>query len=126
MPHVVGALVLALDHFDPAAEADGVVVFGADEFPRIAVDEPVLRRFLLPAAADDLAEEAIIVTDAIAMGGDGERRHAVHETGREAAEAAIAERGVGLDPAQIREVDAEFVERFGHRRRDAEIGHRIE
>ena len=56
MPDVVGALIVALDHFDPAAEADGVIVFGADEFPRIAVDEPVLGGFLLPAAADDLAE----------------------------------------------------------------------
>ena len=126
MPDVVGALVVALDHFDPTAEADGVVVFGADEFPRIAVDEPVLGGFLLPAAADDLPEQAVVVADAIAMRGDGERRHAVHEAGGETPEAAVAERGVGLDPAQIGEVDAEFIERFGHRRCDAEIGHRVE
>ena len=126
MPNVVGALVVALDHLDPAAEADGVVVFGTDEFPRIAVDEPVLRRLLLPAAADDLAEQAIVVADAIAVGRDRERRHAVHEAGGEASEAAVAERGVGLDPAQVREVDAELVEGFGHRLGDAEIGHRVE
>jgi hypothetical protein len=126
MPDVVGALVVALDHFDPAAEADGVIVFGADEFPRIAVDEPVLRRLLLPAAADDLAEQAIVVADAIAMRGDRERRHAVHEAGGEAPEAAVAERGVGFDPAQVREVDAELIEGFRHRLGDAEIGHRVE
>ena len=122
----MGALVVALDHFDPAAEADGVIVFGAVEFPRIAVDEPVLGRFLLPAAADDLAEQAVVVADAIAMRGDGQRRHAVHEAGGETAEAAVAERGVGLDPAQVREIDAELVERLRHRLGDAEIGHRVE
>ena len=126
MPDVVGALVVALDHFDPAAEADRVIVFGTDEFPWIAVDEPVLRRFLLPAAADDLAEQAVVVADAVAVRGDGQRRHAVHETGGEAAEAAIAERRVGLDPAQVRKIDAELVERFRHRLRDAEIGQGVE
>ena len=102
MPDVAGALVVALNHFDPAAEADRVIVFGTDEFPWIAVDQPVLRRFLLPAAADDLAEQAVVVADAVAVRGDGQRRHAVHETRGEAAEAAIAQRRVGLDPAQVR------------------------
>ena len=126
MPHVAGALVVALDHFDPPAEADRVIVFGTDEFPRIAVDEPVLRRFLLPAAADDLAKQAIVVADAVAVRGDRQRRHAVHETRGEAPEAAIAERRVGLDSAQVRQIDAEFVERFRHRLRDAEIGQGVE
>ena len=55
-----------------------------------------------------------------------ERRHAVHETGGETSEAAVAERGVRLDPAQIRQVDAKLVERLRHRLGDAEIGHRVE
>src|ERR1700722_11954987 len=96
MPHVTGALVV-LDHFDPPAEPDRIIVFGTDEFPRIAVDQPVLRRFLLPAVANDLAKEAIVVSDAVAVRGDGQGRHTVHETGGEAPEAAIAERRVGLD-----------------------------
>ena len=60
------------------------------------------------------------------MRGDRQRRHAVHETGGEAAEAAIAERRVGLDPAQVRQIDAELVERLRHRLRDAEIGQGVE
>ncbi len=126
MPHVVGALVVVLDHFDPAAEPDRIIVFGTDELPRIAVDEPVLRRFLLPAAADDLAKETVVVADAVAVRGDRQGRHAVHETRGEAAEAAIAERRVGLDLAQVGQIDAEFVERFRHRLRDAEIGQGVE
>ena len=126
MPDVAGALVVVLDHFDPTAEADRVIVFGTDEFPRIAVDEPVLRRFLLPAAANDLAKETIVVADAVAVRGDRQRRHAVHETRGEAAEAAIAERSVRLDLAQVRQIDAELVERFRHRLRDAEIGQGVE
>ena len=126
MPDVARPLVVALHHFDPAAETDGVIVFGPLEFPRIAVGEPVLRGFLLPAAADDLAEQAVIVTDAVAMCGDFQRRHAVHEAGGEAPEAAVAERGVGLDAAQLGQIDAELLERLGHRLHDPEIGHGVE
>ncbi len=60
------------------------------------------------------------------MRGDRQSRHAVHETRGEAAEAAIAERGVRLDPAQVGQIDAELVERFRHRLRDAEIGQGVE
>src|SRR5271165_168857 len=83
MPDVTRTLVFALDHFDPAAEPDCVVVLGTLEFPRIAVGEPVLRRLLLPAAADDLAEQAVVVANPVAVRGDPERRHAVHEAGGE-------------------------------------------
>src|SRR6516162_3844308 len=119
MPYVAGAVVLALNHFDPSAEPDGVIVFRADEFPWIAVDQPVLRRFLLPAAADDLAKKAIVVTDAVAVRGDRQGRHAVHETRGKPAEAAVAERRLGLHPAQVGQIDAELVERFRHRLSDA-------
>ncbi len=67
--------------------------------------------FLLPAVLDDLAEQAVVVADAVAIGGDREGRHAFHEAGREAAEAAIAQRGVGLDLAQLLEIDVEAVQR---------------
>ena len=54
-----------------------------------------------------------------------QRRHAFHEAGGEPAEAAIAERRVGLEPASRVEIDAEVVKRLAHRLDDAEIGHRI-
>ena len=92
----------------------------------IAVGEPVLRRLLLPAVANDLAEQAVVVADAVAVRGDLKGRHAVHETGGEAAEAAVAERRVRFDPPKFGQVDAELVQRLGHRLGDAEIGHRVE
>src|ERR1700722_2078307 len=84
MPHVARALVVVLDHFDPTAEPNRVIVLGTDELPRVAVDEPVLRGFLLPAVANDLAKQTIVVADAVAVRGDRQRRHAVHETRGEA------------------------------------------
>ena len=72
---------------------------------------------MLPAVLDHLAEQAVVVADAVAVGGDAERRHALHEAGGEPAEAAIAERGVGLELAQPVEVDAELAQRLARRRR---------
>ena len=126
MPDVAHEFAVARDRLDPAAEADGVIDLGALEFPGIAVRQPVLGHFLLPAAADDLPEQAVVVADAVAVGGDGQRRHAVHEAGGETAEAAVAERGVRFDLAQGGEVDAELRERGGHRLDDADIRHRVE
>src|ERR1700722_19124233 len=120
MPNVVRAGVVALNHFDPTAEPDRIIVFGSYEFPWIAVDEPVLRRFLLPAATDDLTEEPVVIADAVAMRGDGQCRHTVHETGGEAPEAAIAERRIRLDPSEVGQIYAQLVERFRHRLRDTE------
>ena len=85
---------------DAAAELDVVDHFRPRELPRVAERQPFLRIFLLPAVADDLAEQAVIVADAVAVGRDAERRHALHEAGGEAAETAIAERGIRLGRAQ--------------------------
>ena len=59
----------------------------------------------------------MVVADAVAVGGNAEARHALHEAGGEAAEAAIAERGVGLGRAQAIEIDAEVAERRARDRR---------
>ena len=126
VPDVARTLVVALHHFDRAAEADRVRIFRALELPRITVDEPVLGRFLLPTAPNDLPEEPVVVTDAVAVRGDAERRHAVHETGGETSETAVAERRIRLDTAQFGQADPELVQRLLHRLRDAEICHRIE
>ncbi len=53
----------------------------------------------------------MIVTDAITKGRDAEARHAFHQAGCEPAEAAIAERCVGLGAAHLVEIDAEIAER---------------
>ena len=87
--------------------------------------EPLVGIFLLPAVLDDLAEQAEIVADAIADGGDGERRHALHEARGEPAETAIAERCVRLELAQFGQADAEIAERRLEHRQQAHIVQRV-
>src|SRR5260370_8951423 len=83
---------LAFDMFDAAAEMHVIDYFRPLEFPGVAKAQPFVRIFLLPALRDDLAEQAEIVTDAIADRGDRQRRHALHEARRQPSETAIAER----------------------------------
>src|SRR5258708_6703458 len=94
MPHRARAALRQRRRLHEPTEAYVVGGLRPFELPRVAEREPALRIFVLLAVLDDLAEEAEIVTDAIADGGDGERRHALHEAGGKPAEAAIAERGV--------------------------------
>jgi hypothetical protein len=102
---------LVVDMLDAAAEIDVIDHFRPLQFPGVAEAEPFVRIFLLPALIDDLAEQAVIVADAVADRGDRQRRHALHEAGGEAAEAAIAERGVRLAFAQLRQRHAEIAKR---------------
>ena len=81
--------------------------------------------FLLPAVLDDLAEQPVVVADAVAVGRDAEARHALHEAGGEPAEAAIAERRVGLGRAQAVGIDAEVAERGARDVGEAEIAEHI-
>ena len=69
---------------------------GPLELPGVAERQPVLGIFVLPAVDDHLAEQAVVVADAVAVRGNAERGHAFHEAGGEPAEAAIAERRVRL------------------------------
>jgi hypothetical protein len=96
---------------DPPAEMDVVNGFRPCKLPGIAERQPFLRVLLLPSVADDLAKEAVIVSDPVAAGGDPERCHALQETGGQAPEAAIAERCIRLRCAQPREIDAEISQR---------------
>ena len=114
--------VLVGDRFDRAAEADLEGAFAPLELPGIAVIEPGLRQFDLPAVMDLLAEHAVDVADAIAMRRDVDGRHAFHEAGGEPAEAAIAERRVRLQRGDEVEVDAERRQRLAHVVHQAEIG----
>ena len=95
------------------------------EFPGVAEAQPFVGIFVLPALRDDLAEQAEIVADAVADGGDRQRRHALHEAGREPPEAAIAERGIRLAFAQIGQADAEIAERGLEHRQQPHIVQRV-
>src|SRR5215510_1681740 len=97
--------------FDTAAEPDVIDDLGSLELPRVAERKPLLRIFVLPAIPDDLTKESVIVADAVATGRNPEARHALHEARCEAAEAAVAERGVRFSGAQPIEIDAEIAKR---------------
>jgi hypothetical protein len=87
----------AVQHLDPAAELDVVGDLGTLEFPRIAEIEPVLRQLDLPAITDSLPEHPVIVADAVAVPGQPDGRHALHEARGKAAEAAIAKRRIWFE-----------------------------
>src|SRR5258707_419308 len=87
-------------HLDPTTEVDVVDHFRPRELPWIAEGQPFLRVFLLPTVLDDLAEQSVIVANAVAVGGNSEGRHALHETGGEPTKAAMAECRVWLSGSQ--------------------------
>ena len=91
---------------DRAAEADWITDFRPMEFPGIAEGQPVFGEFLLPAVLHHLAEQSVLVTDAIAMSRNIQRGHALHVTRRKPAQAAVAQRGVGFQGTQPIEIDS--------------------
>ena len=80
-----------------AAEADEIGAFPPLELPRVAVREPGFGQLDLPAVVQPLAEHAVHVADAIAIGRQVEAREAFHETRGQPPEAAVAEGRVRLD-----------------------------
>ena len=104
--------VFFLDHL--AAETDEIGTLAAIKFPRIAVRQPSFGQLDLPAIVDTLAEHAVHIADAIAVSRDVQTGEALHKARREAPEAAIAQRRVGLQILDLGEVDAEFAQRRLH------------
>ncbi|OPZ04772.1 MAG: hypothetical protein BWZ09_01577 [Alphaproteobacteria bacterium ADurb.BinA305] len=108
-----------------AAEADAHADLGAGELPRVAVREPVVGHLDLLPVDDLLAEHAVVVADAVAEAGHAERGHGVEKAGGEATEAAVAERGVGLELGQAVGVDVEQAQRLAHRAGEFEGEHGV-
>src|SRR6516164_2649229 len=88
-----------------AAEVDIVDHFGPFEFPRIAERQPFLRILLLPSIADDLAEQAMVVSNSVPVGRYPYGCHTLHEAGSEAPEAAVTKCGIRLRRAQLYEIN---------------------
>src|SRR6516225_5315990 len=65
-------------------------------FPWVGIGQPAVRVFHLAAIFDGLPENAVLVPETIARRRDLHRREGVDEACGQAAEAAIAESGVGL------------------------------
>ena len=93
-----------------AAEADLDRHLGVGELPGVAAPEPVVGLFDLPAVLEGLAEDAELVADAVADGGDAEGGEGVEVAGGQPPEAAVAEAGLGLQGAQLVEAEAEVGE----------------
>ena len=84
--------------FDMALEADDIGAFGPGKLPRVVLRQPVLRRLDLPPAFEALAEQAMLIADAIAIGRAAQRRHRFHEAGRQPAKPAVPQCRVRLIP----------------------------
>jgi hypothetical protein len=81
--------------------------------------------FDLAPALDGLREHAEFVADAVAVGRQAQRGHRIQETRRQPAQAAIAQRGVGLAALQVFQRGGVAHGRFGRRALQAQRGQRI-
>ena len=91
---LVGAVDVDLDPLERTAH-----------LPRVRVAEPVVGVLHLPAVLQGLAEHAVLVAKPVARGRELQRGHGVEEAGRQPAQAAVAEPGVGLLLDQVPPVD---------------------
>ncbi len=111
--------------FDAAAKADRVNHFGPLKLPRVAEVQPALGLFLLPAIHNRLAEQAVLIANAVTVAGNAQGRHAFHKARRQAAKAAVAERRVGLQQADAFQVDAQFGQGFARNLQHAEVAQAV-
>ena len=98
----------------PAAELHLFGVFRAAEFEGIAVRQPVVRHFHLIAVPDFLLEHAVAVANAAAVGRIAQGRQGIQEARGQTAQAAIAQRRIGLLILHCVDVQAQLVQSFLH------------
>ncbi|MNP01680.1 hypothetical protein D3C76_935040 [compost metagenome] len=125
VPDLPGLAVFIGHCLDTAAETDRVNHLRAFELPGVAEIQPVFGLLLLPAVDDGLAEQAVFVTNTVAMTGDAEGRHAFHETRRQTSEAAVAQGRIGFQQADALKVDAEFGQGFAGHVEQAEVAQAV-
>ncbi len=125
VPDVAAAAVLLGFGSCVATKRDAVGGLAPWKLPGVSVFQPVFRKFLLPAILDDLAKEAMLVADAITIGGDVEARHAFHEAGGKPSEAAIAKCSVGFQLLDEIEIDIEIAQRHAEGFGQFEIAERV-
>ena len=105
---VVGAAVVLIG-FDAPAEVDLHRVLGVGDLPDVAAGQPVVRHLHLVAVHQLLAEQAVLVADGAAHGGQLQRGQGIQEAGGEPAQAAVAQAGLRLLLEHHRAVDAQLV-----------------
>ena len=87
--------VLTQNHL-PAAELDMDLVLRTHDLPWIADADPVVGLFKLLAFLQPLAEDAEIITQAVAVARQAHRRHGIHEACRQTAETAVSKPRIGF------------------------------
>ena len=95
---------------DAAIDQHGHGVLGAHHLPRVAELQPVVRALLLPAVLELLAEQAVLVAEAVAVAGILHGGQRIEEAGGQAAQAAVAQAGVRLLAQQSVEVDLQVLQ----------------
>ena len=125
-----GRIILVLDDqlavfikvgVDRAADLDLAGVVHGRDVPYVARSEPGIRQLDLLAVFDLLLENAVLVADGVAGAAHARGGHAVHVAGRQTAEAAVAEAGVGLFLEDVRHLVAHVFQGCGQLGQDAEV-----
>ena len=109
---VVGAVLPAVD--DLAAEADLLRLLHLGDEPGVAQAQPVVGQLLLLAIHNLLLEDAQLVADGVAGGGNLQGGHGVQVAGSQTAQAAVAQAGVGLRLEQVGGGEAHALQRLLH------------
>ncbi len=112
--HIVPALGMS-------AERDLDGPFRPHELPGVAVTQPAVGLFDLPAVVYFLLEDAVLVADAVTQRRDFQRCQRVDEARGEAAETAVAETGFLFRVQQCIEIEPEFRHRLLRGRQDAQV-----
>ncbi len=98
--HGVGA-VLPPDVLDLAAEVDPLGLVHLGDEPAVGDLQPVVGELHLLALHDLLLEEAQLIADGVAGGGDLQGGHGLQVAGGQTAQTAVAQAGVGLHLEEV-------------------------
>ena len=109
LPEIV--LIVALG-FHLAVEIDGDRFVGVLNLEWRAVGLPAIGLLALKAVEDFLAEEAVLIIDAVTEAGHAERRHGFQHAGGETSQAAVAQAGIGLAVQYVFQAETESGEHF--------------
>src|SRR5437899_3163555 len=96
--------------FDSSIDRDDDGLLGTRDQPGRHFAAPAVGALTLEAIADFLAKETELVINPVGVAGEIQRRERIEKAGGEAAEAAIAEGGIGFFIEKRGQVDAVFGE----------------
>ncbi len=109
-----------------AAKADLVDHFRTFELPRVTEVQPVLGLLLLPAVDDCLTKQAMLITNAVTVTCDAQRRHAFHKACGQPTETTVAQRRIGFQRTNVFQIDLQVLECFSGDFQNAQIAQAVE